>query len=209
IAYRSGALNDPTISFAAADGTGVTRTIACPQRSCEPSDWSPDGSYLMVTVHGDDIWTIPVTPGAVAQPLLAEPFVERDGRISPDGRWFAYVSNESGRPEVSVRSLVGPPRRFVVSKGGGDQPVWRRQPGELFYAGGEGRIYSVPVHQDEPNELTFGAATMLDVPPLGERHWGTIYDVAPDGRRVYFPHQTADRGPREFGVVLNWKALVK
>jgi dipeptidyl aminopeptidase/acylaminoacyl peptidase len=209
IAYRSGALNEPTISFAAADGTGVTRTIACPQRSCEPSDWSPDGSYLMVTVGGRDIWTIPVRPGAPAQPLLAEAFVERDGRISPDGRWFAYVSDESGRPEVSVRSLIGPARRFVVSRGGGDQPVWRRQPGELFYAGAQGRIYSVPVRADAENGLTFGAATMLAVPPLGERHWGTTYDVAPDGLRVYFPHATGNREPREFGVVLNWTALLK
>ena len=72
-----------------------------------------------------------------------------------------------------------------------------------------GRIYSVPVRQDVPNGLTFGAATMLGVPPLGEPHWGTTYEVAPDGRRVYFPHPTDDRGPREFGVVLNWKTLIR
>ena len=209
IAHRSGALNAPTISFAAADGTGVTRTVACPQGSCEPSDWSPDGAFLMVTVRGRDIWTIPVKPGGIARPLLADAFVERDGRISPDGRWFAYVSDESGRPEVSVRSLAGPPRRFVVSKGGGDQPVWSRRAGELFYAAAEGQIYSVPVRQDATSGLTFGAAMMLGVPPLGERHWGTTYDVAPDGRQVYFPHSSDDRGPREFGVVLNWTALIR
>ncbi|HEX4914833.1 MAG TPA: hypothetical protein VFV51_12790 [Vicinamibacterales bacterium] len=209
IAYRSGALTEPTISYAAADGTGVTRTVACPHQSCEPTDWSPDGSYLMVTVRGRDIWTVPLRAGAIAQPLLANAFVERDGRISPDGRWVAYVSDESGRPEVSVRSLVGPLRRFVVSKGGGDQPVWSRNAGELFYVDAGGRIHSVPVRQHPVDGLRFGAATMLGVPPLGERHWGTTYEVAPDGRHVYFPHSTDDRGPREFDIVLNWQALVR
>jgi hypothetical protein len=87
--------------------------------------------------------------------------------------------------------------------------VWSRQSGELFYAAARGQLYSVPVRPDAKQGLTFGAATMLGVPPLGERHWGTTYEVTPDGRRIFFPHAGDDRGPREFGVVLNWKALVK
>jgi serine/threonine protein kinase len=209
VAYRSGTFNESTIGFAAADGTGVTRTLACPQLPCEPSDWSPDGSYLIVTVRGRDVWTVPLGPGARPQLLLGEAFTERDARISPDGRWLAYVSDESGRPEISVRSLVGPARRFVVSSGGGDQPVWRHDGAELFFAATEGRLQSVSVRSDAQNGLVFGAATRLNVPPLGDRHWGTTYDVSGDGRRVYFPHPVAERPPREFGVVMNWSALLK
>ena len=209
VAYRSGTQHEPTIAFAAADGSGVTRTLACPQLPCEPSDWSPDGTYLVVTVRGRDIWTVPLQPGARPRPLLAEAFTERDGRVSPDGRWLAYVSDESRRPEISVRSLVGPPRRFVVSNEGGDQPVWRRDGGELFFAAREGRLHSVAVRSDPQNGLAFSAATRLNVPPLGERHWGTMYEVAADGRRVYFPHAIADHPPREFGLILNWTALLK
>ncbi|MEO7275742.1 MAG: protein kinase, partial [Vicinamibacterales bacterium] len=148
VAYRSGALNEPTIGFAAAEGTGVTRTLACPIAACEPSDWSPDGAYLVVTVRGRDVWKVSLQTEGTAQPLLTESFTERDARISPDGRWLAYVSDESGRPEVSVRSLNGPARRVVVSTGGGDQPVWRHDGAELFFTGGTGRLHAVSVRSD-------------------------------------------------------------
>jgi serine/threonine protein kinase/Tol biopolymer transport system component len=209
VAYRSGTFNEPTIGFAAADGTGVTRTLACPQLPCEPSDWSPDGSYLIVTVRGRDIWTVPLKHGARPQPLLAEAFTERDARISPDGRWLAYVSDESGRPEISVRSLVGAARRFVVSSGGGDQPVWRHDGAELFFAVTNGQLQSVSLRPDAQNGLVFGVARRLNVPPLGDRHWGTTYDVSADGRRFYFRRAADDRPPRELGVVMNWSALLK
>jgi hypothetical protein len=110
---------------------------------------------------------------------------------------------------VSVRSLAGPSRRFVVSRGGGDQPVWSHDGGELFFAAAKGALYSVAVRPDARGGLAFGTATRLKVPPLGERRWGTIYEVSSDGRRFYFPHPGHERPPREFGVVLNWIALLK
>jgi eukaryotic-like serine/threonine-protein kinase len=212
VAYRSGTLDKPTIGFAASDGSGVTRTTACPKSPCEPTDWSPDGRFLVLTVGGTggtDVWMMPVGSEGQAQPLLAESFTERDARISPDGRWLAYVSEETGRPEVSVRSLSGPARRFVVSSGGGDQPVWGHDGAELFFAGSEGRLFAVSVLPGPNAGLSFGASTKLNVPPLGERHGGTIYDLSSDGRRVYFPHETDQKPPREFGVVLGWRALIK
>ena len=209
VAYRAGTFDKPTIGFAASDGSGVKRTMACPKSPCEPSDWSPDGRFLVLTVDRRDVWTMPVGSEGQAQPLLAESFTERDARISPDGRWIAYVSDETGRPEVSVRSLTGPARRFVVSSGGGDQPVWRRDGAELFFAGPEGRLFAVSVRPGPNAGLSFGAATKLNVPPLGERHQDTIYDVSLDGRIVYFQHPTDQRPPREFGVVLGWRALIK
>jgi len=209
VAYRAGTLDKPMIGFAASDGSGVRRTTACPRSPCEPSDWSPDGRFLVLTVGGTDVWIMPVDPEGQAQPLLAEPFTERDARISSDGRWLAYVSDETGRPEISVRSLTGPARRFVVSSGGGDQPVWRRDDAELFFAGPQGRLFAVSVRPDPNTGLSFGAATMLAVPAFGERHVGTIYDVSPDGRRVYFPYPTDQSPPRKFGIVLGWTALLK
>jgi eukaryotic-like serine/threonine-protein kinase len=209
VAYRSGTMPEPTIGFAAADGTGVTRTLACPEGNCEPSDWSPDGSYLVVTVHGRDVWTVPLQHGAAPRPLLASAFVERDARLSPDGRWLVYVSDESGRAEISIRSLTGPAHRYVVSKGGGDQPVWRHDGGELFFAVDDGRLASVSVRSDGQGGLAFGAATGLNVPPLGERHWGTTFDVSSDGRRIFYPMVPAERPPREFGIVMNWSRLLR
>jgi eukaryotic-like serine/threonine-protein kinase len=209
VAYRSGTFDKATIGFAASDGSGVKRMMACPQSPCEPSDWSPDGRFLVLTVGRTDVWMAPVGSEGQARPLLADSFAERDARISPDGRWLAYVSDETGRPEVSVRSLTGPARRSVVSSGGGDQPVWRRDGAELFFAGPEGRLFSVFVRPGPNGRLSFGAPTELKLPPLGERHQDTVYDVSLDGRIVYFQHATDLKPPRQFGVVLGWRALVK
>ena len=210
VAYRSGTLQRATIGFAAADGTGVLRSMPCPKDSCEPSDWSPDGRYLVVTVQGRDVWAIPLTAGDAPYPLLAESFTERDARVSPDGKWLAYVSDESGQAEVSVRSMAGrSQRRFVVSSGGGDQPAWRHDGAELFLATRQGQLQSVTVHPDSQGGLVFGTQITRKVPVLGERHWGTTYDVSADGRRVYFPHPETGQAPRAFGAVLNWGALVR
>ncbi len=209
VAYRAGTLDKPTIGIAASDGSGVRETMACPKSPCEPSDWSPDGRFLVLTVGRTDVWAMPVASDGQAQPLLAEPFTERDARISPDGRWLAYVSDETGRAEVSVRSLSGPPRRSVVSSGGGDQPVWRHDGTELFFAGLEGQLFAVSVRPGANAGLSFGTATKLNVPPFGERHQNTIYDVSLDGRVVYFQHQSDLKPPREFSVILGWRALIK
>jgi hypothetical protein len=99
--------------------------------------------------------------------------------------------------------------RYVVSKGAVDQPVWRRDGAELFFAVAEGRLASVSVRADGHGGLAFGSATSLGVPALGERHWGTAFDVSGDGRRVYFPLAPAERPPREFGIVMNWTALLE
>ena len=208
IAYRSGPHGAPGLMVAAADGTGAARTISCPRPYCEPTDWSPDGA-LLVNVAGGDVWTVPTAAGSAPRPLLHQSFMERDARVSPDGLWIAYVSDESGRPEVSVRNLSGPERRFVVSTGGGDQPVWRRDGAELFYVDGHGLLHGVSVRPAADRRLEFGVPRRLAVPPFAERHWGTVYDVSPDGRRVYFPHPGDETVPREIGVVLGWRALFK
>ena len=200
------------MSIAAADGTGIVRVLPCPQHYCEPTDWSPDGERLLVNVHGEhgsNVWTVSTDPAKAAQPLLAEGFTERDARISRDGRWIAYVSDESGLAEVSVRNLSGPPRRFVISRGGGDQPVWRRDGAELFYVDLKGRLRSVAVRPASDGNLVFGAPVELNVPTIGAGHWGTQYDVSPDGGRVYFLQSDGLRTRDDVGVVMGWRALVR
>ena len=107
IAYRSGTDAAPILMLAGADGTGAAKTIRCPRPYCEPTDWSPDGA-LIVNVSGGDVWTVPTRAGAEPRPLLHESFMERDARVSPNGLWIAYVSDESGRAEVSVRNSFRP-----------------------------------------------------------------------------------------------------
>ena len=216
LAYGSGTWKDRRLSIAAADGTGVSRELPCPGAYCEPTDWSPDGRHLIVNTRVDtkvarpeDVWTVSLETGGSATAILSGPFPEYDARISPNGQWLAYVSEETGRPGVSVRAMSGPPRRLVVSSDGGSQPVWRRDGQELLYVDREGRLLGRSVQRQSRGELTLGVANALSVPLIGSGHWGTQYDVSPDGQYVYFIDRTPAPRPGDIRVVIGWRALLK
>jgi Tol biopolymer transport system component len=213
LAYVSGNLpfrpGKRILSVARADGTGVVRTFPCPGEYCEPTDWTPRG--LVVNVlgpRGADLWIVPIEDGATAQPLLAEAFTERDARVSRDGRWIVYVSEESGRPEVSVRTVSGTPKRIPISGEGGDHPVWRADGSELFFVDPDGQLQSVAVQWNRDGLPTFGLPAKLSVPRIGVGHWGTPYDVSPDGSRIYILRGNDDPPPHEIHVVIGWRALL-
>jgi Tol biopolymer transport system component len=215
LAYGSGTLKERRLSIAAADGTGVAQELPCPGFYCEPTDWSPDGRMLIVntrlaaTAARPEVWSVSLETGGAAKAILSGPFPEYDARISPNGQWLAYVSEEAGRPEVSVRSMSGPPRRRVVSSDGGSQPVWRRDGHELLYVDREGRLRGRSVQRQPRGELTLGVASALSVPLVGSGHWGTQYDVSPDGQHVYFIDRTPAPSPSDIRVVLGWRTLLK
>lgn len=116
------------------------------------------------------------------------------------------MSEENGRAEVFVRAMSGPARRFVASNNGGSQPVWRRDGRELFYVDLDGRLRGRSVGRAEP---ILGAAVLLSVPLIGSGHWGTHYDVSPDGQRVYFIDRTPPPRPRDINVAIGWRALLQ
>jgi serine/threonine protein kinase len=200
------------LSIAAADGTGVMQALPCPGEYCEVTDWTHNGRGLIVNVRdarSSDVWIVETDPGVSPQRLLGEAFTERDARISPDGEWIAYVSEESGRPEVSVRNLSGSSVRYVISGGGGDQPVWSRNGAELFFVNPQGRLHTVQVRKTGTSR--FEIPVELKVPPIGFGHWGTQYDVSPDGQQVYFVERGVEPSqlPHEIGVLLGWSVLLK
>jgi dipeptidyl aminopeptidase/acylaminoacyl peptidase len=163
-----------------------------------------------VNVWGErsrDVWTVATETGA-AEPLLADAFTERDARVLPDGRWVAYVSDEAGRAEVSVRNLSGPPRRIVISGIGGEQPVWRRDGTDLFFVDPRGLLQSVPVRLTGDGNATFGLPETLAVPPIAAGYWGPQYDVSPDGRPVYLMRPTDESPPPEIAIVIG-RALLQ
>ena len=213
LAFLWGRVASSGIGIGASDGTGVIASRACPER-CEPSDWSPDGRTLLLTVRtaqGTDVWTMPVEPRGeadVARPVFADRFNERDARISPDGEWIAYVSDESGREEVSVRRVSGG-ERTVLSPGGGHQPVWRRDGAELFYVDPQGALRAVAVRRGSGGTLAPGVPVQLGVPPIGVGHWGTQYDVTRDGSRVYFLDRPQPQPATRIEVILGWTALLR
>jgi eukaryotic-like serine/threonine-protein kinase len=214
LAYGSGTLKERRLSIAAADGTGVAQELPCPAAYCEPTDWSPDGRSLIVNTRvltngARDVWSVPLEPGGAATAILSGPFPEYDARIAPNGQWLAYVSEETGRPVVSVRAISGRPSRLVVSSDGGSQPVWRRDGREILYVDLEGRLRGRSVQRQPGGELILGVANVLRVPLIGSGHWGTQYDVSRDGAYVYFIDRTPAPRPRDIGVVIGWRALLE
>jgi Tol biopolymer transport system component len=212
LAYVAGTFERPVLTIAASDGMGVVGTLPCPRRRCEPSDWSRDGRWLLVTTFEGgtvDVWLVPTETGGTARPLLTEAFVEREGRFSPDGQFVAYVSEEIGRPEISIRTIEGLPRREVVSVGGGTQPVWSRAGNELLFVDPEGTLRSAPFHRTADGRPAVGAAVRVKVPLISTGHYGTQFDVSVDGGRVYFLDRQPGETPREIGLVLGWRGLLK
>jgi hypothetical protein len=120
----------------------------------------------------------------------------------------AYVSEETGGREVSVRTIDGPPRREVISVGGGDQPVWSRDGRELLFVDPQGGLRSAPFSMAPSGRPVFGPAVRLDVPPIGGGHGSAQYDVSPDGRRILYFDRRLDPPPSEFGVVVGWRQML-
>ena len=133
--------------------------------------------------HAEDIWSLGLGPGASPKPLVETPeFAEFGARLSPDGRWLAFSSDEPGDRTVFVQPFPTGPRR-PVSSSLGESPVWSRDGKELYYLGGDGRVAAVRVHP-EGSALALGAPEPLfDLRPISVTSFeARTYDVAPDGR---------------------------
>jgi len=143
-------------------------------------------------------------------PLLKEKYSEAQPRLSPDGRWMAYTSNESGSNEVYVRPFpdVDSGGRWQVSTLGGDSPIWSPTGRELFYRNGD-VVMAVPYKTEQsfspgtPTTLFSNAYTSIGVggsPDL------STWDISPDGNRFLMMKETESAAeiPRKINVVLNW-----
>ena len=209
--HLPGRTGELKLNIAAADGTGIVRSLPCPGDYCEPTDWSRDGSSLLLNVResgNPNVWLVSAESDGRAEPLLTAEFGESDARFSPNGQWVAYVSREAGRPEVSVRTLSGSPRRILISGEGGTQPVWRRDGKMLYFVDLQGQLRRVTVKWPEDGDPVFSLPDQPKLPRFGFGHWGTQYDVSPDGSRIYFVRRNEDPPPKDIQVVINWRALL-
>jgi serine/threonine protein kinase/Tol biopolymer transport system component len=174
--------------------------------------WSPDGKALYFSEQNsetsEDLMRLDLSdPKKPVSVILRTPFVEDYPELSPDGKWLAYVSNESGRQEVYVRPASGSFEQWQLSNGGGAQTRWTRGGQELMYVAPDGNVMSVeittnPVFRPGVPKALFKLAE----PP--DRDTPVFEDVSADGERILINEPTTARSSVAFHVILNWPSML-
>ena len=184
-----------------------------------PSGWSPDGRVLLYVTPGDDLMAVDIE-SQESFPIAQTSANEGWGQFSPDGRFVAYQSNESGRFEIYVRTFPGAEGKWLVSVAGGTQARWRRDGKELFYIAPDGRLMAVLLTADKTGRtLDVGNAVPLFRPDLVTAPAPGVftigsgskpqYAVAPDGRFLMIVPVAETATPTPISIVVNWPATLK
>ena len=212
VAFRGPRADTATVTIYQRATSGATQSEVLDtmpaSEATHPLDWSHDGRYLVeqrIDVKtGLDIWVLPFFGDRKAFPYLNSPYNEGYARLSPDGRWLVYQSNESTRDEIYVGTFPTLTRKWQISANGGNHPRWSRDGKELFFIA-DGKMMAVPVKSGP--QFDYGAPHALfdaRMSTVGDR-W---YDVATDGRFL-IPRQLEDARQDPMTVVLNWQAGLK
>lgn len=212
IAFSSNRAGNSDLYRHASDGSGEDELLFQSDHRKVVTDWSRDGRSLLF--HDTDpktkrdLWVLPMD-GAPAErkpvSVLRSEFDERDARFSPDGRWIAYMSDESGRNEIYVRSFpAGIGGKWMISQGGGLLAAWRGDSKELFYISSDGTIMAVPISATGAG-FQHGLPVALFKGPVTPMGW----DVSADGKKFLLAMPIPEAKQAPFTVVLNWLKLWK
>jgi Tol biopolymer transport system component len=207
IAFRSNKDGPLNLFWQLADGSGGLERLTTSDGVQTPKSWSPDGQALAFTevtpMTGLDIWVLRLSDRK-AQPFIRTRFNESVPQFSPDGRWLAYVSDESGRYEVYVQPYPGPGGKWQISTEGGTEPTWNPNGRELFYRSGN-KMMAVDVTM-QPNFSASKPKMLFEGQDLPAPVTYPNYDVGPDGQRFLMlkPTKQAQAAPTQINVVLNW-----
>ncbi len=212
IAYSSNRGGGPAnIYVQAANGSGQAEPASKSATPNYVTDWSRDGLFLaytdLATTTNSDLWVLPLSGDRKPVHFLQTPFNEDNAVFSPNGRWIAYDSDESGRPEVYVRPFPAAGGRYPVSRAGGTQPMWRNDSQELYFLTLDGTLMSASI--STAKNLEAGVPKTLF--PTGNIYNGTIgmrrgYAVTKDGKQflAIIPEQRTSSSL--ITVVVNWLA---
>jgi serine/threonine-protein kinase len=207
--------DNDTIIFSRNEGADV-RVYSVPvDRSLDPTllmdlpgqhrtqDMSPDDRFVLLRKNVGtryELWVLDRETDGNPTPWLSTDYLERAPAFSPNGRWVAYSSDESGRDEIYVRPFPGPGGRVTVSTEGGIEPAWNPNGRELFFRSGS-RLLGVPVETGEAFRVT-GPAIALADGPYYSYGWQRQYDVFPDGERFLLMRPKDDQS--RLNVIVNW-----
>jgi Tol biopolymer transport system component len=189
-----------------ADGSGSARNImdfGTPQQG--PWDWSRDGKYVLAR-KDRELWYMTM-PDHQARPLLQSPWLIRNAQFSPDGKFVAYASSETGNWEVYVSPFPGFGSKWQVSRGGGEEPRWRRDGNELYYLAPDGRLMAAEVKTGAGFEAGFpnGLFVTHARQPISAMDFFS-YDVTPDGEKFLVNTKVDTSNSAPLSVILNWSS---
>jgi Tol biopolymer transport system component len=195
----------------ASSGAGAEELLAETGPDTYPRDWSADGRFILYDKGpspNTDIWVLPTTGDRKPFAYLTSPFFEGQGHFSPDGRRIAYTSEETGRSEVFVQDFPVSGSKFQVSTGGGSEPRWRADGGELYYLAEGGQLMAV--------DVAVKPEFRLGIPkPLFQTRLNSLigqsrrYGVADNGRRFLMNMPISEEKVSPITVVLNWTRLLE
>ena len=218
VAFSSGVGGTYDLYVKSTSGAATEELLYKSPESKNLNDWSRNGRYLLYAAIDpktkSDLSVLPLEDRKPI-PFARTPFFEGQGQFSPDSRWIAYVSDESGNPEIYVTPFPVTAGRgtVIISQGGGYQPRWRGDGKELFYFSGDGNLMAVSITSSESPSGVFkaGIPTRLFQAPIvaGGRATNVHrWDVTGDGER--FLISTVAQGTMPpISVVLNWQADLK
>jgi eukaryotic-like serine/threonine-protein kinase len=195
----------------ASSGVGNPELLFKSDSSKEPTDWSSDGRFILFNQYGgqtaSDVCVLPLFGDGKPYPLLHSEFEETGAFFSPDGHWFAYTSNETGRFEVYIQPFPQTGGKWLVSNGGGGQPHWHADGKELFYVAPDKTLMSVEIKTGSTVEMS--APKPLFITKVRNYTAPNRYVVTPDGQRFLINVPAGDGAVAPITVVVNWTSALK
>lgn len=178
-----------------------------------PSGWSSDGKILVFTTRAgqktkDDLWTLTISTGKSPIPFLQTEFNEAGGILSPDGKWIAYQSDETGKNQVYVRPYPGPGGKWQISTSGGTRPHWRGDGKEIYYLSDENNLIAAEV-KASGSAFAVAEVHMLFPANLFINIDGNAYDVTSDGRRFLVITMVEEVTSPPVMLISNWDSESK
>jgi eukaryotic-like serine/threonine-protein kinase len=187
-----------------------TPSRPCGPRQCllAPTDWSADGRFVVYTFSGtfpatSDIWALPLIGDRKPFPVIQTEFNEGQGVLSPDGRWIAYTTDETGQPNVHLQPFDRAGGKQRISPNGGRNPHWRADGRELFYLDASGTMTAVPIDMS----AGFAAGLPRTLFPAGVVSLNNMYAVTKDGQRFLVNRNAASATP--LTVIVNWTSTLR
>jgi serine/threonine-protein kinase len=210
--------NRADIASKSADGSGPIERLSSRSHAAYAHSWTPDGTALAFTERRpedfSDIWVLPLKSDRQPEAIVSTRFAEAQPDISPNGRWLAYTSDESGRQEVFVRSYPEPGTLLPISTGGANSPAWSRDGRELFFTTlptPESTLSMMVVDVTTAPTFTAGKPRVLFEGRFRSNSVGRQYDVAGDGSRFLMMREVErpPETPAQMIVVQNWLEELK